>query len=206
MILTGVDSNHEDLLPWWLNNATKHNTNENIGVWDFGMSNAMREKIQTQYPNVWLSIPLDQHFTSGWFYKLHAVIKAPEKRVAWLDVDCEILTTIEDVFNLVPPDMIGLTRDWVRGNWWATGVIVVNDRPKLLYDWSNRLNEGNIRGDQEALNDLIGNYTHEEIQELPQDYQWLRISLNSGKDSPTKRVIHWTGPVGREHIRKNLMK
>ena len=206
MILTGVDTNHEDLLPWWLNNAIKHNTNENIGVWDFGMSNAMREKIQTQYPNVWLSIPLDQHFTSGWFYKLHAVIKAPEKRVAWLDVDCEILTTIEDVFSLVPPEMIGLTRDWVRGNWWATGVIVVNDRPKLLYDWSNRLNEGNIRGDQEALNDLVGNYTHEEIQELPQDYQWLRISLNSGKDSPTKRVIHWTGPVGREHIRKNLMK
>ena len=206
MILTGVDTNHEDLLPWWLNNAIKHNQNENIGVWDFGMSNAMREKIQTQYPNVWLSIPLDQHFTSGWFYKLHAVIKAPEKRVAWLDVDCEILTTIEDVFNLVPPDMIGLTRDWVRGNWWATGVIVVNDRPKLLYDWSNRLNEGNIRGDQEALNELIGNYTHEQVQELPQDYQWLRISLNKGQDSSTKKVIHWTGPVGRDHIRKNLMK
>ena len=207
MILTGVDTNHEDLLPWWLNNAIKYNTNENIGVWDFGMSQKMRERIQKEYPNVWLSIALDKNPNSGWFYKLHAVIDAPEKRVAWLDVDCEILTNIEDMFNLVPPDMIGLTRDWVRGNWWATGVIVVNDRPKLLYDWNVRLNANDgIRGDQEALQDLIGNNTHEEIQELPQEYQWLRISLNQGKDSPTKKVIHWTGPVGRDHIRKNLMK
>ena len=147
MILTGVDTNHEHLIEWWVDNALRHNPNENIGVWDFGMSFDKREKIKIDYPNVWLSTPLDKHNTSGWFYKLHAVIEAPEKRVAWLDVDCEILTSIEDVFDLVPPDMIGLTRDIVRANWWATGVIVVNDRPKLLYDWNYRLNAGNIRGD-----------------------------------------------------------
>lgn len=206
MILTGVDTNHEHLIEWWVDNALRHNPNENIGVWDFGMSFDKREKIKIDYPNVWLSIPLDKHNTSGWFYKLHAVIEAPEKRVAWLDVDCEILTSIEDVFDLVPPDMIGLTRDIVRANWWATGVIVVNDRPKLLYDWNYRLNAGNIRGDQEALKEMVGTEPNEQIQELPQDYQWLRISLNSGHDSPTKKVIHWTGPVGRKHIVDVRMK
>ena len=204
MILTGVDSNHEDLLPWWLNNAIKHNSNENIGVWDFGMSSAMREKIQKEYPDVWLSIPLEKRKDSGWFYKLHAVIDAPEKRVAWLDVDCEILTNIEDVFDLVPPDMIGLTRDWVRGNWWATGVIVVNDRPDLLYNWNDRLLSGDIRGDQEALEALVGKDTHPQIQELPQDYQWLRLSIANGKDSPTKKVVHWTGPEGKRIIRESM--
>ena len=49
MILTGVDTNHEDLIEWWLNNALKHNPNENIGVWDFGMSPAKREKIEKDY-------------------------------------------------------------------------------------------------------------------------------------------------------------
>ena len=204
MILTGVDSNHEDLLPWWLNNAIKHNSNENIGVWDFGMSSVMRERIQKEYPDVWLSVALDKRSDSGWFYKLHAIIDAPEKRVAWLDIDCEILTNIEDVFDLVPPDMIGLTRDWVRGNWWATGVIVVNDRPDLLYKWNDRLLSGNIRGDQEALEALIGKNTHEEIQELPQDYQWLRLSIANGKDSPTKKVVHWTGPEGKRIIRESI--
>ena len=206
MILTGVDTNHEHLIEWWVDNALRHNPNENIGVWDFGMSFDKREKIKIEYPNVWLSTPLNKHNTSGWFYKLHAVIEAPEKRVAWLDVDCEILTSIEDVFDLVPPDMIGLTRDIVRANWWATGVIVVNDRPKLLYDWNYRLNAGNIRGDQEALKEMVGIEPNEQIQELPQDYQWLRISLNSGHDSPTKKVIHWTGPVGRKHIVDVRMK
>ena len=206
MILTGVDTNHEHLIEWWVDNALRHNPNEKIGVWDFGMSFDKREKIKIEYPNVWLSTPLNKHNTSGWFYKLHAVIEAPEKRVAWLDVDCEILTSIEDVFDLVPPDMIGLTRDIVRANWWATGVIVVNDRPKLLYDWNYRLNAGNIRGDQEALKEMVGIEPNEQIQELPQDYQWLRISLNSGHDSPTKKVIHWTGPVGRKHIVDVRMK
>lgn len=207
MILTGVDTNHENLIEWWLRNATTHIKDETIGVWDFGMSPQKREMIKTHFPNVWLSIPLAKRTDSGWFYKLHAVIEAPEKRVAWLDVDCEILTDISDVFELVPPDMIGLTRDTVRDNWWATGVIAVVDRPELLYTWNNRLlrNDG-IRGDQEALKDLIGKNTHEQVIELPQDYQWLRINLNHGKDSPTKKVIHWTGPVGREHIRKTLMK
>ena len=204
MILTGVDSNHEDLLPWWLNNAIKHNSNENIGVWDFGMSSAMREKIQKEYSDVWLSIPLEKRKDSGWFYKLHAVIDAPEKRVAWLDVDCEILTNIEDVFDMVPDDMIGLTRDWVRGNWWATGVIVVNDRPDLLYNWNDRLLSGDIRGDQEALEALVGKDTHPQIQELPQDYQWIRLSIANGKDSSTKKVVHWTGPEGKRIIRESM--
>ena len=204
MILTGVDSNHEDLLPWWLNNAIKHNSNENIGVWDYGMSSAMREKIQKEYSDVWLSISLEKRKDSGWFYKLHAVIDAPEKRVAWLDVDCEILTNIEDVFDMVPDDMIGLTRDWVRGNWWATGVIVVNGRPDLLYNWNDRLLSGDIRGDQEALEALVGKDTHPQIQELPQDYQWLRLSIANGKDSPTKKVVHWTGPEGKRIIRESM--
>ena len=207
MILTGVDTNHEYLIEWWLNNAIKHNPNENIGVWDLGMSPAKRQAIETKYPNVWLSIPLKKNITSGWFYKLHAVIEAPEKRVAWLDVDCEILTDISDVFDLVKPNTIGLTRDWVRGEWWATGVIVVNDRPDLLYEWNNRLNKGDdIRGDQEALEDMIAQNTHPQITELPQEYQWLRISLNQGKDSADKKVIHWTGPKGRDHIRSSLMQ
>ena len=205
MILTGVDSNHEDILDWWIKNAKKFVKNETIGVWDFGITPMTRSIIEHNHPDIWLSIPLEKHKTSGWFYKLHAVIEAPEKRVAWLDVDCEILTDISDVFDLVKPDTIGLTRDWVREDWWATGVIVVNDRPSLLETWNNRLNKGDgIRGDQEALKDLVGRHTHPQITELPQEYQWLRISLNKGRNSPDKKVIHWTGPKGKKFIREHL--
>ena len=60
MILTGVDSNHEEFIEWWLNNALKHNKNENIGVWDFGMTKGKRDKIMKEYPEVWFSIPLEK--------------------------------------------------------------------------------------------------------------------------------------------------
>ena len=40
---------------------------------------------------------------------------------------------------------------------------------------------------------------------MPMDYQWLRIQLARGEDNPNKKIIHWTGPVGKEHIRRQLM-
>ena len=61
-----------------------------------------------------------------------------------------------------------------------------------------------IRGDQEMLYHLVHKDNHEQIQELPQEYQWLRISLNRGKDSPNKKIIHWTGPKGKRFIREHL--
>ena len=204
MFITGVDQNHEDLVIWWYENVRRHNPNAKIGIWDFGMSKQMREAIKGL--DAWVSTPIYHPSNIGWFNKTKAVINTPSNSVAWLDVDCEVLANIEEVFDLVPPGMIGHTRDWVRANWWATGVIVVNDRPELLEHWNNMLLKTAIRGDQEMLYELVGNKPHEQIQELPQDYQWLRISLNKGKDSPTKKVIHWTGPKGKKFIREHLSK
>ena len=202
MIITGVDKNHEDLVIWWYEQVIKYNPNVKIGIWDFGMTPEMREQV-SKLP-VWLSEPTIHPSKIGWFNKTKAVINTPSQSVAWLDVDCQVLQNIEEIFSLVPSGMIGLTRDWVRDNWWATGVIVVNDRPQLLEHWNNMLLKTSIRGDQEMLYHLVHKNNHEQIQELPQEYQWLRISLNRGKDSPNKKIIHWTGPKGKRFIREHL--
>ena len=204
MFITGVDQNHEDLVIWWYENVRRHNPNAKIGIWDFGMSKQMREAIKGL--DAWVSTPIYHPSNIGWFNKTKAVINTPSNSVAWLDVDCEVLANIEEVFDLVPPGMIGLTRDWVRANWWATGVIVVNDRPELLEHWNNMLLKTAIRGDQEMLYEIVGKKEHEQIQELPQEYQWLRISLNRHKDSPNKKIIHWTGAKGKRFIREHLMQ
>ena len=208
--LTGVDANLEDLLPWWVSNVRKHNPNSKIVIANFGMS---------AYWNFeWCKHNVDEvigpmiHPKCAWFYKPRTILELKDKSVAWLDIDCEVVAPCEDIWDMVTPGMIGLTRDWVRANWWATGVIVVNDRPKvndrpnLLKEWHENLIKGTVRGDQEMLNEMIGIKPHEDIQELPQDYQWLRISLNKGVDSPTKKIIHWTGPKGKKFIRNTLMK
>ena len=43
MIITGADTNHEDLLPWWLYNVKTHNPNIDVMIWDFGLSLEMQE-------------------------------------------------------------------------------------------------------------------------------------------------------------------
>ncbi len=204
--LTGVDSNYEDLLPWWVDNVRKHNPNSRIVIANFGMS---------AYWNFeWCKHNVDEtigpmiHSKCAWFHKPGSILELKDKSVAWLDIDCEVVAPCEDIWDLVPTGMIGLTRDWIRENWWASGVIVVNDRPKLLSEWHNFLikEADNIRGDQEGLYLMVGVKPHEDIQELPQEYQWLRLSLVRGNDSSTKRIIHWTGPKGKEYIRNTLMK
>jgi hypothetical protein len=216
MIVTGLDSNREDIIEWWLDNALNHHKTEKIGVWDLGMSSACRNKLERKYKQVWFSEVIDGHIPLhekkiGWYYKIHCVKESPEQSVVWVDSDCQILTDISDIFHLVPSGQIGLTKDWGRSNWWATGVIVVNDRPSLLDTWHERLWTPDeygelIRGDQEALNDLIGTGEHEQIVELPQEYQWLRASLNRGIKSDNVKVIHWTGPAGKRFITDVLMK
>ncbi len=169
MIITGVDKNHEDLVIWWYEQVRKHNPNVKIGIWDFGMSFVMREVVKGIY--AWLSDPITHSSNIGWFNKTRAVINTPSQSVAWLDVDCQVLQNIEEIFSLVPPDTIGLTRDWVRDNWWATGVIVVNDRPKLLEHLNNKFIKTAIRADQEKLDERVGKKEHQQIQEQPQEYQ-----------------------------------
>ena len=210
MIVTGIDNNREDIIEWWIDNALKYNKTEKIGVWDLGMSSACRNKLKRKYKQVWFS-EIIVSSQIGWYYKVHCVKESPEQSVVWVDSDCQILTDISDIFHLVPSGQIGLTRDWERSNWWQTGVIAVNDRPSLLDTWHKRLWTPNeygelIRGDQEALNALVGTGEHKQIVELPQEYQWLRMSLNKGIKSDNMKVIHWTGPAGKRFIKEVLMK
>ena len=88
----------------------------------------------------------------------------------------------------------------------AKFVNVVKGKPDILKRWVERCenNPKGTIGDQECLGDMIG-VSEEFIVEMPQEYQWLRLMLQEGYDSPDKKIIHWTGPKGKLHIRTRLM-
>jgi hypothetical protein len=123
-----------------------------------------------------------------------------------LDIDCEVLKPIDDIFNYAEQDKIGLTVDVPRGTWWATGVNLIKGNSPLLRDWHAIAERAEVRGDQEALHELINKQPQRgnEIIKLPIIYQWLRLQLQRKQDNPDKRVIHWTGPIGKKHIQDNL--
>ena len=145
----------------------------------------------------------------AWFYKPRALLDTPYEYRCWVDIDCEVMAPIDDIFDYPTDDKIALTHDVCRGEewWWATGVNVAKGSPKILRDWAYITEHSNMRGDQEVLFQMIvDDYSyHEMIVEMPIEYQWLRIQLATGQDSPNKKIVHWTGPSGKAHIRENLM-
>jgi hypothetical protein len=59
-------------------------------------------------------------------------------------------------------------------------------------------------GDQEVLHAMLRDDPLKKriyIEDLPNIYNWLRIQLLDGQDSSKKKIIHWTGFKGKEHIR-----
>ena len=210
--LVGSDHHLEDLLPWWYLNVKKYNPDIHVTVADFGLTLSGQHWAETHADKV---LKYEKHSKLAWFYKPQAMIDCPYEYTCWLDIDCEVLKPVDEIFNFPTKEKMALTQDVVRGNpdhdagifWWATGVNVVKGKPKILRDWAYHTTHSDLRGDQEVLHQMIKTNLeyNNMIIRMPLEYQWLRISLANGYDSPDKKIIHWTGPVGKQHIRENLM-
>ena len=212
--LTGADHNLQDLIPWWVECVRKHNPDIHITIADFGLTDSAKDWVKQNANHV---IVYERHPELAWFYKPQAMVDSPYEYTCWLDLDCEVLAPIPEIFDFPTENTMALTHDVVRGNpdhdrgilWWAVGVNVVKGKPQILKDWArNTTNNKDLRGDQEVLHKMIqvDPKYNEQIIKMPLEYQWLRIDLLNGKDSPNKKIVHWTGPAGKKHIRENLMK
>ena len=210
--LVGSDHQLEDLLPWWYFNVKKHNPDIHVTVADFGLTQSGRHWAETHADKV---LTYERHPKYAWFYKPTAMVDCPYEYTCWLDLDCEVLKPVDEIFNYPTDERMALTQDVVRGNpqhdpgvfWWATGVNVVKGKPKILRDWAYHTKHSDQRGDQEVLHQMIkvNPEYNNMIIKMPLEYQWLRISLLNRYDSPDKKIIHWTGPAGKAHIREVLM-
>ena len=204
--VVGVDYNMEDLLPWWYENVKKWAPEPDITICDFGLTKPVKAWAK-EHADTFLEYTIHERY--AWFYKPRALLDAPYEYRCWVDIDCEVMAPIDDIFDYPTDDKIALTHDKVRGDewWWATGVNVAKGSPKILRDWAYITEHSNMRGDQEVLFQMIvDDYSyHEMIVEMPIEYQWLRIQLVNGEDSPNKKIVHWTGPTGKAHIREKLM-
>ena len=206
--ITGVDSNHQWMLPFWLENIWKHN-NTDVVICDFGMNNGWSEWAEERADHF---IKYSKHHKCSWFLKPQTLIDAPYEYKCWIDVDCEVLDNIEEIFNYADGTNMALTPDPCRKKeysnqeWLATGVVVVKDNPEILNTWCSFCNNGWLRGDQEVLHSLIHQKQNlmKQVSLMPMEYQWLRIQLARGQDNSNKKIIHWTGPAGKEIIKKKI--
>jgi hypothetical protein len=138
-----------------------------------------------------------------WFKKPVALLQSPYRIGLWLDLDCEILGSLNPLFSSFSQDAeISLAREIEMPEPFETryngGVILFRHAAPCIESWARGALERNhlFLGDDQLLSHLI----REEgfpLQELPQRYNW-RVFQGA---HPHIVILHWTGSAGKAHIR-----
>lgn len=203
LFIIGSDDKSEWMLKWFMDNFKQHNPNANILLWDFGMKN-------NPYPEITKKLNNDPK-KGGWFNKPDALIESTKygEYICWLDIDCHIHSNIEDIFNYVEDEKLAMVEDvpWssrTREKWHNSGVVAFRNNPQILQLWVNYIGKLAQRGDQEVLHQIlmalknINNF----ITDLPREYNTLRLDLLDGTAPKNPKIMHWTGPKGKDKIRE----
>ena len=209
-VLTACDSKLEDLLPWWIQNTQKF-TNAPIYVVDLGLNEPMVNIAQGLGAHVGVMEPIENVRT--WFNKPWCLQKTQTQQTLWLDVDCEVLKSIDDIWMLcenerilIAPDPVMRRQGPEHSGTVNTGVMLYENLDDVFFKrWQKEIKGGDHRGDQEALRELISRDSVPELLELPQEWNWLRLMYTRGEDNPDKRILHWTGRGGKGMLRDKVI-
>ena len=207
--ITGCDYTNEWMIPWFVENYKKHNTAPLIFA-NFGVNNL--GSIRHHFHAVMNAE--DNTEVNGWFKKPKVMCSSPAHKTVWLDTDCQVLTNIDDIFDLLEPNKLKMVEDkpWTtrrgtNGPWYNSGVVGFIGQPMILRNWASWVKQNTSEvGDQEVLYaklDMMGKLTY--INPLPNEYNWLRLQLeHDNQDSWNKKIIHWTGRKGKDRIREMM--
>lgn len=208
--VTGCDTKTEWQLKWFLKNYVKHNTLPII-LADFGMSSETRAWAYqvSEFADV---IDIPKQRANGWFLKPKTMQLVDSHETVWLDTDIHVLGDLSGIFKFIENNKIGMVEDkpWSkrRGETWHnSGVIAIRDKPTILNEWVRSCIDNPKQGDQEVLHEILKESPLKRISnitDLPNIYNWLRIQLLDGEDSPNKLCMHWTGLKGNMQIERMI--
>ena len=205
--ITGCDENHEWMLEWFFKNYKKHIKNIPLIFANFGLSD---EGLNLVRENVHAVMNLKTFEEKGWFKKPMSMIKSPSKKTVWIDLDCEIRDDISNLFDMLVPNKLNMVKDepWtMRGQelWHNSGLVGFIDKPIILYEWAKAIRKNPVQGDQEVLHLLLNPITKiKYINDIPNEYNVLRLQVETDGYAGAIKVMHWTGQKGKDKIKDML--
>jgi hypothetical protein len=208
LFITGCDHNTDWMLEWFLKNFRANNRKAQILVADFGMTDRAYDEYCIIADGI---IDMTSSKDRGWFKKPGVMIEAAKfaNKVCWVDTDCEVLDNIESVFNHTEPNKLSMVEDkpWSlrrAETWHNSGVVAFEGSPDILHKWAKEVASNPVVGDQEVLHAMLRDPIKriQYIHSMPNAYNWLRLQLQDGQDSPNKKIMHWTGNKGKQHIKR----
>lgn len=201
LFITGCDSKTQWMLPWFMKNFWDNNPKSELIVYDFGMKRPSARNVRNFTGNQ----------DKGWFKKPAAMIDASRlaDSVCWLDTDCQIMDNIEDIWDYVEPNKLGMVEDvpWSTRRkevWHNSGVVAFTRKPIILDEWAAAVSQNPKVGDQEVLHSLVREGFRRDIHitSLPREYNTLRLDFLDNTAPKSPKIIHWTGAKGKEKIRE----
>ncbi len=216
-ILVASDENTESLLPWWWDRYSSYNSLP-VAFVDFGMSLKMRE---------WCSekgevIPFPEnrvyegHFDNSrnaWFKKPAAHLLSPFEQTLWLDIDCEVLSSIECAFSFLHENTElaicygsavetpkGLETAFDAETLCNSGVVVFKRESSMIQEWAKKAlyESDKYLGDECILSELIS-LSKSKVSLLPEVYNWRMC-----RGFPLyAKIVHWKGEWGKKYILKH---
>lgn len=227
-IVVGSDISQEWLLPWWWDNIRKHNDHPVTFV-DFGLSEVKKKWCRER--GELISLPLFDflikdkeeisltiadkwegrygenfwQYRKAWFKKPAACLQSPYRRTVWLDLDCEVLGSLDKLFEASDHSSgfaIVKDREAPSSSFpiYNSGVIAFRRNLPLMNHWAEQsfANNGEFRGDQDLLSEIIQNIP---ICELPCIYNWhVGYGMN-----PDAVICHWIGDLGKQMLRDQIL-
>ena len=206
VFLTGCDQNHEWFLEWFISNYKKHSKTPLIFA-DFGLTD---EALKYVRKNVHAVMDVTKSAEKGWFKKPLSMLSCPAKKTVWIDLDCQIIDNIDGIFTLLEPNKLNMVEDkpWTKRRkevWHNSGIVGFIDKPVILTQWAQQVKAKPEVGDQEVLHSMLNPITKiSAINDLPNEYNVMRIQTEVDSYQGKIRVMHWTGRKGKEKIRSML--
>jgi hypothetical protein len=233
-ILAASDDKLEWLLSWWWTRLRRH-SDLPIAFVDLGMSDKGRAFCREKGTLLSLSTPLlpakKEHIpadraarwetlygVSLWnaresrLKKPIALLATPFEETLWLDLDCEVLASLDPLFDYLKESDFAIASETEAAHvqersygelgeeesLFNSGVMVYRHASSLLHDWArDTLQRGDqFWGDQQVLSRLISE-KQIQITQLDPRYNW-RMSQGFNLDA---QIIHWVGSWGKEYIR-----
>lgn len=233
-IILGVSKELEWMLPWWFHHYNRTNSLP-VAVVDFGLTplgaEFAREKAILIQPELQTSFVKDKKYVSKfaamswesavegdlweirkkWLLKPQAMLNTPFEKTIWIDIDCQINTSLEEVMKNFPKDRekILISAESIVGQQfyhyygiedtkvYNSGVVGYYRNSKIINDWNQLCLKENQRffGDQNALSHLI-NKNPSCCVELDRKYNFNPFA----EEISDPLIIHWVGGRGKQKI------
>ncbi len=219
-IIIGGNENSAWLIPWWWKYYSRHN-NFNVVFVDFGLSEksrklcstfssvedidpcvsniATRDVVSKSLRDEWESVYGENVWKSrcGWFLKPKALLQTPFDKTIWLDLDCEVMGSLEPLFqSLNEENEFSVAKDPSRAGIYNSGVVVYRKNSELLKNWESCCKNQNDKflSDDVALSSLI-NSKNNSFKELSYEFHSVPDNI-----TPSSKVVHWISNWGKQFI------